>query len=142
MKKSSFTFNFNPTKGVIKGVTRGVTMASLWASLSILIACSNQPHQHFAVGGAGEAYPELKTNAAALEAWKDMRFGMFVHWGPVSLAGTEIGWSRGREIPFSTYDSLYLRFNPVNFDANEWISIAKEAGMKYFVIILNEPRFA
>ena len=86
------------------------------------------------VGGGGEAYPELKTNAAALEAWKDMRFGMFVHWGPVSLVGTEIGWSRGREIPFSTYDSLYLQFNPVNFNANEWISIAKEAGMKYFVI--------
>lgn len=85
-------------------------------------------------GGGGEAYPELRTNREALENFQDMRFGMFVHWGPVSIAGTEIGWSRGREIPFSTYDSLYLQFNPVNFDASEWISIAKEAGMKYFVI--------
>lgn len=31
----------------------------------------------------------------AIEHWKDLRCGMFIHWGPVSLAGTEIGWSRG-----------------------------------------------
>ena len=31
----------------------------------------------------------------AIEHWKDLRFGMFIHWGPVSLVGTEIGWSRG-----------------------------------------------
>ena len=29
----------------------------------------------------------------------DLRFGMFIHWGPVSLTGKEIGWSRGRETP-------------------------------------------
>jgi alpha-L-fucosidase len=63
-----------------------------------------------------------------------MRFGMFVHWGPISIKGTEIGWSRGREVPINTYDSLYLQFNPVNFNADEWIGLAKEAGMKYFVI--------
>ena len=35
----------------------------------------------------------------SLTQWQDMRFGMFIHWGPVSLKGTEIGWSRGREVP-------------------------------------------
>ncbi|MFO7618037.1 MAG: alpha-L-fucosidase [Bacteroidales bacterium] len=85
-------------------------------------------------GGGGEAFPNLKTNALALQQWQDMRFGMFVHWGPISLKGTEIGWSRGRELPIAEYDSLYLRFNPELFNADEWISIAKEAGMKYFVI--------
>ncbi len=85
-------------------------------------------------GGGGEANPELKTNVKALQNFQDMRFGMFVHWGPVSLKGTEIGWSRGREIPISEYDSLYLKFNPTKFDAEEWIRIAKDAGMKYFVI--------
>jgi len=63
-----------------------------------------------------------------------MRFGMFVHWGPISLKGTEIGWSRGREVPIAEYDSLYLRFNPELFNADEWITVAREAGMKYFVI--------
>lgn len=69
-----------------------------------------------------------------LEWWKDARFGMFIHWGPVSLNGTEIGWSRGRELSIEEYDSLYLRFNPVNFNADEWASVAKAAGMKYMVL--------
>ncbi|MDR1602118.1 MAG: alpha-L-fucosidase [Tannerella sp.] len=76
-------------------------------------------------------FPE--NHSEKLEWWKDARFGMFIHWGPVSLKGTEIGWSRGREIPVSEYDSLYLSFNPVNFDAGEWVSIAVAAGMKYIV---------
>jgi len=44
-----------------------------------------------------------------LEWWKDARFGMFIHWGPVSIKGTEIGWSRGKEIPIEEYDALYKR---------------------------------
>jgi len=68
-----------------------------------------------------------------LESWKDSRFGMFIHWGPVSIKGTEIGWSRGKEIPLKEYDALYKQFNPVNFNALEWVRIAKDAGMKYIV---------
>ena len=41
--------------------------------------------------------PWLKPDPAALRRWQDMRFGMFIHWGPVSIKGTEIGWSRGGE---------------------------------------------
>ena len=62
------------------------------------------------------------------------RFGMFITWGPASLKGTEISWSRdaiGRE----TYDNLYKQFNPVKFDAKEWVAIAKSAGMKYIVFV-------
>jgi len=103
-------------------------------ALFLVCSCSTQAPHETPPGGGGEAYPDLRTNVEALENWRDMRFGMFVHWGPVSLVGTEIGWSRGREIPISTYDSLYLKFNPTKFDADEWISIAKDAGMKYFVI--------
>ena len=65
--------------------------------------------------------------------WREARFGMFIHWGPVSLKGTEIGWSRGREIPIEEYDKLYLSFNPTNFNANLWAKIARDAGMKYMV---------
>ena len=72
-------------------------------------------------------------NAARLEWWREARFGMFIHWGPVSLKGTEIGWSRGAEVPIEEYDNLYKRFNPKDFNADEWVRTAKEAGMKYMV---------
>ena len=68
-----------------------------------------------------------------LEWWKDSRFGMFIHWGPVSLKGTEISWSRGKEIQIEEYDALYKHFNPVKFNALEWVQVAKAAGMKYIV---------
>lgn len=80
-----------------------------------------------------------------LEWWRKARFGMFVHWGPVSLKGTEISWSRGGlrrgiektgtgEIPVDLYDNLYKQFNPVAFNANQWVAIARSAGMKYMVL--------
>jgi alpha-L-fucosidase len=85
-------------------------------------------------GGGGEAYPNLKTNQDALKKWQDMRFGMFIHWGPVSLRGTEIGWSRGTNVSIEDYDNLYKEFNPFLFNAAEWVTTAKKAGMKYIVI--------
>lgn len=94
-------------------------------ALLALCSCSSPKPAHEAV------FPE--DHSARLEWWKDARFGMFIHWGPVSLKGTEIGWSRGREIPIEEYDSLYLQFNPVNFDAAKWVKLAKDAGMKYMV---------
>ena len=80
------------------------------------------------VQGAVPARPE------AVKRWRDLRFGMFIHWGPVSLTGKEIGWSRGRETPVEEYDNLYKRFNPVKFNADEWVAVAKSAGMKYIVL--------
>ena len=73
-------------------------------------------------------------NKQKLEEWKDARFGMFIHWGPVTLKGTEIGWSRGREIRVDEYDNLYKKFDAPNFDANSWVTVAKEAGMKYIIL--------
>ncbi|NOY59371.1 MAG: alpha-L-fucosidase [Calditrichaeota bacterium] len=86
------------------------------------------------VGGGGEANPDLKTNVQALKNWQALRFGLFIHWGPVTLRGTEIGWSRGREVPIEEYDNLYKEFNPVLFNAKEWVAAAKAAGMKYLII--------
>ncbi len=84
-----------------------------------------------------EPYPEH------MQWWGEARFGLFIHWGPVSLKGTEIGWSRGgdrrgygskgTEVPADVYDGLYKQFNPVQFDAREWVAIAQAAGMKYLV---------
>jgi len=73
------------------------------------------------------------TKEERLEWWKDARFGMFIHWGPVSIKGTEIGWSRGREWSIEEYDNLYKQFNPIQFNAHEWVQTAKAAGMKYIV---------
>ncbi|MDP4225620.1 MAG: alpha-L-fucosidase, partial [Bacteroidota bacterium] len=73
-------------------------------------------------------------NEKKIEEWKDARLGMFIHWGPVTLRGTEIGWSRGNEVPVEEYDNLYKQFNPVNFNADDWVSVAKAAGMKYIVL--------
>jgi alpha-L-fucosidase len=80
---------------------------------------------------AGENPPP--TDAAALAHWQALRFGLFIHWGPVSLRGTEIGWSRGAQVPIEEYDRLYREFNPTNFNAADWVATAKAAGMKYLV---------
>lgn len=76
--------------------------------------------------------------------WREARFGLFIHWDPVSLVGTEISWSRagerrgypfgnGTEVPVDVYDNLYKRFKPDKFDARAWVRMAKAAGMKYIV---------
>jgi alpha-L-fucosidase len=71
---------------------------------------------------------------ARMASWREARFGMFIHWGPVSLKGTEIGWSRGKGVPIEEYDNLYKQFNPVQFNADEWVNVAKDAGVKYIVL--------
>ena len=86
-------------------------------------------------GGGGEANPSLRTNAAALRQWQSARFGLFMHWGPISLRGTEIGWSRGKEVPVDDYDSLYREFDPVLFNAAAIVKLARDAGMKYLVFV-------
>ena len=80
------------------------------------------------------AQPVIKTPAKSVKEFMDKRFGMFIHWGPVTLRGTEIGWSRGEHVPTSEYDNLYKEFNPVLFNADAWAKTAKDAGMKYLTI--------
>jgi alpha-L-fucosidase len=78
--------------------------------------------------------PKIKTSKEVMDGFMDKRFGMFIHWGPVALRGTEIGWSRNKLVPQAEYDNLYIEFNPVLFDANAWVLAAKNAGMKYLTI--------
>jgi alpha-L-fucosidase len=78
----------------------------------------------------------LKAKPEAIEAWKDMRFGMFICWGPVTLTDREIGWSRGNPTPIEEYDNLYKKWNPEKFNAEEWVEIAKDTGAKYIVFLL------
>ncbi|MCK4881046.1 MAG: alpha-L-fucosidase [Bacteroidales bacterium] len=91
-------------------------------------------HGHAQFSGGGESNPGLETHKESLEKFREMRFGMFIHWGPVSLKGEEISWSRGKQIPKDEYDNLYKEFNPVHFNAADWVSAAKAAGMQYIII--------
>ncbi len=95
-----------------------------------------------------------KTTPPDRVAWfTEARFGMFIHWGLYSiLGGTWDGhtlpdsslpngrswyaeWAQMRlEVPKDDYQALTQQFNPVNFNADQWIRDAKRAGMRYFVI--------
>lgn len=72
-------------------------------------------------------------NVERIKKWENDRFGMYIHWGPSSVVGKELSWSRGKEIPIEEYDELYKRFNPSEFNAEELVLLAKQAGMRYIV---------
>jgi alpha-L-fucosidase len=86
----------------------------------------------------------MKTHESRIAWWRDARFGMFVHWGVYSLPAGEwkgkkvSGYAehlmRKEKIPRAEYLELAHQFNPVEFNADEWIKAAKDAGMRYFVI--------
>src|SRR5450432_3512628 len=80
------------------------------------------------------AQQTAKTPKTIMDDFMSKRFGIFIHFGPVTLRGTEIGWSRNKQVAQSDYDSLYKEFNPSLFDAEQWVKTAKQAGMKYLTI--------
>ena len=80
-----------------------------------------------------------------LEEWREATFGMFIHWGVYSGLGGEwqgnivTGYAehimRSQRIPLAEYRrDVAAKFNPTQFDADEWVAIARAAGMKYLVI--------
>ncbi|MEO7531672.1 MAG: alpha-L-fucosidase [Sediminibacterium sp.] len=86
----------------------------------------------------------MKTHEQRMQWWRDAKFGMFIHWGVYSLPGGE--WKgkkvggyaehlmRKEKIPRSEYLQLAHQFNPVQFNADEWVKSAKAAGMNYLII--------
>ncbi len=79
-----------------------------------------------------------------MEWWREARFGLFIHWGVYSVpAGYYNGqpikrigeWIMNRgKIPVAEYKQFAAQFNPVKYDADAWVKLAKDAGMKYIVI--------
>jgi alpha-L-fucosidase len=78
-------------------------------------------------------------------AWfRQAKFGLFIHWGLYAIPAGEwkgkpiagIGeWIMNRaKIPVTEYEQLATRFNPTKFDAEAWVQMAEDAGMKYIVI--------
>jgi len=108
--------------------------------------------QFFAPGKLSEAALAAKRldaeTAKRLEWFKAAKFGMFIHWGLYAVAGGEwngkpvkgIGeWIMRRAnddqgIPVKEYEKMAAQFNPTKFNADEWVQLAVDAGMKYIVI--------
>ena len=94
-----------------------------------------------------QAQPKAGTaekTSSDMDWWQNARFGMFIHWGLYSEAAGKwdgkpikgIGeWiMNSAHIPRAQYEKLAAKFDPVDFNASQWVKIAKEAGMKYIVI--------
>jgi alpha-L-fucosidase len=108
------------------------------------VKCSGQ------VTAAIDANPDPYANETSVQRdtrmrwWREARFGMFIHWGVYSVpAGTYNGkqisgigeWIMNRgKIPVAEYREYAKQFNPVKFDADAWVKLARDAGMKYIVI--------
>ena len=116
---------------------RPVVFAAFLVTLATWITVV--PRQAVAAG------PVHKMHTANMKWWKAARFGMFIHWGLYSVpAGVWHGkrvvpgygeWIKNnRHIPNRQYNALAKRFDPVDFNASQWVKIAREAGMKYLVI--------
>lgn len=77
-----------------------------------------------------------------MDWWREARFGMFIHWGLYAVPGGAWGnrtdhgeWiMTTAQIPVPEYEKFKDQFNPVQFDADAWVKMAKDAGMKYIVI--------
>lgn len=80
-----------------------------------------------------------------LEKWQDQKFGMIIHWGLYAVPGIMESWnlcsedwiSRDSTIAYEDYKKWYWglseKFNPVNFNPEQWAKAGKSAGMKYLV---------
>ena len=81
---------------------------------------------------------------AKMQWFREAKFGLFIHWGLYSIPAGEwkgqpipgIGeWIMNRaKIPVKEYEQLASQFNPVKFNAEQWVQMAQDAGMKYIVI--------
>ncbi len=108
--------------------------------LTIVGACrAQQPQTKPAAPAQAASTPAPDTR---MDWWREARFGMFIHWGLYAIPAGEWNgrktygeWIRNdAHIPVNEYEKFKEQFNPVKFDADAWVSLAKAAGMKYIVI--------
>lgn len=126
-------------------------LVGAWICSAGMFACAlgwAKEHSHFMVNP--ETHETEAQFARRTRWWRDAKFGMFIHWGIYAVPAdstqgaaewyfynhTEIDPSTGkpRHLQVSEYEQFAKQFNPVQFNAKQWVAIAKAAGMKYMVI--------
>jgi alpha-L-fucosidase len=121
-----------------RGLWTFVLLCGALISSHSLCAETNHP-----VAAVQDAETQAQRSARMMW-WRDARFGMFIHWGLYAVpAGTWQGkqvpsigeWiMHNAKIPVAQYQQLAPQFNPTDFDAHQWVALAKAAGMKYIII--------
>ena len=131
-----------------KWIAVGAVVVSLLVALYIVAGCNEETKTGSAGKAAavktGSAKEKVLTTDERMAWWRDARFGMFIHWGLYAVpAGTYKGervngigeWIMNNgKIPVAEYEKFAGQFNPIGFNADEWVRLAKNAGMKYIVI--------
>ena len=79
-------------------------------------------------------YVPTESNLKARQWFEDAKFGLFIHWGIYSLLEDGEWVLQNSKMPLCDYELLAEHFNPIQFDAAEWVALAKAAGMKYITI--------
>ena len=81
-----------------------------------------------------QTYVPTKENLEARQWFAEAKFGLFIHWGVYSVLGDGEWVMQVQNISIDAYERLPGFFNPVEFNAEEWVKMAKDAGMKYICI--------
>jgi alpha-L-fucosidase len=85
--------------------------------------------------GHAQTYAPSPANIEARNGFQDAKFGLFIHWGVFSILGDAEWAMNNQNIHVKDYSRLEHFFYPTEFDAHEWVSMAKNAGMKYITLI-------
>ena len=88
----------------------------------------------FSISLSSQEYIPSKENLEARKWFQEAKFGLFVHWGVYSILGDGEWVMNNQNIAIDEYEILPSFFNPIDFDAEAWVTMAKKAGMKYITI--------
>ena len=117
---------------MIKKVSQLLTVSII---LVLLLACSTTPKNENGVDSS-------TSDDERMAWWREAKFGLFIHWGVYAVPAGKYGdninhgeWIMHRaRIPSAEYKEYAKQFNPVKYDPEAWVKVAKEAGMRYIVI--------
>ncbi len=84
---------------------------------------------------SAQPYTPTPENLKAREWFSNAKFGLFIHWGPFSIPGQGEWVMNNLNITVKNYTRLMDFFNPIDFDAHQWVAMAKDASMKYITLI-------
>src|SRR5208337_3518008 len=83
---------------------------------------------------SGQHYRASADNLEARDSFQDAKFGLFIHWGIYSVLGKGEWVMNQDKMSAADYDKLAPQFNPTEFNPADWVTIAREAGVKYLTI--------